>query len=107
MAALTIQPVVQAGVVVTFATAGVTNDTMPCGDHNVLRAKNTSGGSLNVIVAGNVPCSQGFTHNTTVAVAAGAEESIGPIAAARYGDSTGTATITYSGVGFTVAAVQA
>lgn len=108
MAALVIQPTVPAGLIPALVAASVGGDTMPAGDHNYLDVKNASGGSINVTIAGNVPCSQGFNHATVVAVAAGAETRIGPLPASRYGDSTGTVNITYSAVTtVTVGAIQA
>lgn len=108
MAALAIQQSTPAGLAPTFTAAAVGGDTMPAGDHNHLRVKNGSGSSINVTIAGNVTCSQGFAHPVVVPVAAGADETIGPLPAARFGDSTGTVNITYSAVTtVTVAAVQA
>lgn len=108
MAALAIQPTTTAGLSPAFSAASAGGDTMPAGDHNYLDVKNGSGASINVTIAGNVPCNQGFNHALVVAVPAAGEERIGPLKASIYGDSTGTCQITYSAsASVTVAAVSA
>jgi hypothetical protein len=107
MALLAVQASTAAGLVPTFVAASAGGDTLPAGDHIGLRVKNGSGGSITVTIAGSVPCSQGFTHSTAVTVAAGADTIIEPLPANRYGDSTGTVTVTYSAVtSVTVAAIS-
>lgn len=109
MAALATQQVTQAGTAVTMAAATSGGDTLTPSDHTHLRVKNGGGSPINVTVAGQGVCNQGFTHDLVVAVAAGAEEDIGPIGPARFARSSdGQAAVTYSGVtSVTVAAVSA
>lgn len=108
MALLTLQSAAPTGTAVTFAAATAsTGDTFPPGDHVMVHVKNLSGGSINATVTSPGICSQGFTHDLVVAVAAGATEEIGPLPASRYGDpTTGLAKVTCSSVTtVTVAAV--
>jgi hypothetical protein len=108
MALLVTQTVTQAGTVPAFVAASAGGDTMVPGPTTSLRVKNGGGAPVTVTLDSVAPCSQGFDHNLTVAVAAGAEAEIGPIDAARFAQpSTGLAAITYSGVTSVTVAVMA
>lgn len=105
MATLSLQRVSLAGTAVTLAAAGGSGDRMPVGPTNMLRVSNGSGASITVTVNSIKQCSQGFDHDLSVAVAAGATKDIGPITE-RFQDTDNLAGISYSATGsVTVAAV--
>jgi hypothetical protein len=98
MATLTVVDVVKAGVVPTFVAADVAGDEFVNDGQTMLVVKNDGSGSITVTIASQVQCNQGFTHNTTVTIAAGAEKWIGPLEVTRYNDENSKVQITYSGV---------
>lgn len=107
MATLAVQQITTAGLAPTFTAASVGGDAIACDNDNSLRVKNGSGGSITVTIASPTPCNFGFVHNVAVAVAAGADVTIGPLILSRFGDATGLAQITYSAVtSITVAAIS-
>jgi hypothetical protein len=103
----TITPVVAtaAGNTVTYAAASAGGDSIVVGSNYVtFLVRNASGGSINVTMAGAVPCSQGSTHNTVVACAIGDTEILIPPQVVS--PSTGNVAVTYSATAsITVAAV--
>ena len=98
MATLTVQDVNSGGAVPTYAAAAGGGDQFSNDGKTMIHVKNGSGGSITVTVASQVSCSQGATHNTAVAIAAGAEKMIGPFPTDRYNDANGFVQLTYSGV---------
>jgi hypothetical protein len=98
MATLTAQKASLAGTTPSFASAAGGGDEFLNDGDTVIHVKNGSGGSINVTVNSQTPCSQGFDHDLVVAVGAGAEKIIGPFAKARFDDANGKVQLTYSGV---------
>lgn len=108
MALLTTQAVSPSGTAITYSAASAGGDTCEASADLELRVKNGSGASITVTVASPTPCNQGGTHPLSVAVAAGAEQAIGPLPPQRFANpSTGLVNITYSSAtSVTVAAVR-
>lgn len=99
MATLTTQQITQAGIAVSYTAAAGGGDVFSPGDHTVLRVKNGGGSSITATVNSVQLCNQGADHDLAVVVAAGAEEVIGPLPAARFANtSDGLVHVTYSGV---------
>lgn len=107
MAQLTVQETTLDGVTVTYAAAGASGDTFSNDGDTRLRVKNGSASAVTVTISSLQQCNQGFTHDVTVSVAAGAEEEIGPFAPVRFNDGQGNVSVSYSAVtSVTVAAVR-
>jgi hypothetical protein len=109
----TITPVsASASAPLTYQAATASDSLIATAQRLTLMVNNASGGSINVTLAGVVPCNYGTTHNVVVAVAAGTTEPIqvaGPgVPPAMPGViSAGTATVTYSSTtSVTVAAIS-
>lgn len=114
MAALTLNPIVPAGVAATFVAAGAGGDTIADdgSQRSYIEVVNGSGASINVTVTAvettrNVPGVGNITiGNRVVAVAAGARRKIGPFTQA-FRDSSGNVAISYSATAtITVAAFR-
>lgn len=111
MALLTVQQVVAAGTVPTYAAATGGGDTVKVDDRTFLHVKNTNGATRDVTLVSAVPCSAGGTtvHNRVVTVAATTGDVMiyaGP--GSQFNDpTTQVASITYSAAtGVTIAAVR-
>lgn len=99
MAQLSVQQVINTGLVPSFAAATAGGDKIPPGDTTWLYVKNGGVASVTVTVDSVAPSSYGTDVDLVVAVAAGAERLIGPITAQRFAAvADGLATVTYSGV---------
>src|SRR4051794_5552022 len=98
MATLAVQDVTNAGTVPTYGAAAGGGDQFQNDGKTMFHVKNGSGGSITVTFASQKSCDQGSTHNTAVAVAAGAEKMVGPFDPSRYNDANGYCQVTYSGV---------
>ncbi|RJX18505.1 MAG: hypothetical protein C4570_06400 [Ammonifex sp.] len=98
MAQLTVQNIALAGLTPSYAAAAAGGDNFTNDGRAFLHVKNGSASSINVTVDSAVPCNQGFDHDITVAVAAGADKMIGPFDPERFNDSTGKVNVTYSAV---------
>lgn len=98
MATLTVQTPSLTGLDPTLTAASGGGDEFVNDGATVLHVKNGGGGSINVTVDSQTPCSQGFDHDVVVAVPAGAERLIGPFPQARFNDANGKAQVAYSGV---------
>jgi hypothetical protein len=114
MAELTVQDVVEAGIVPSYDAAAGGGDTFdnPNGDV-LLHVKNGGGGSINVTITAQQTTvkKSGFgdvtAGNLVVAVGAGAEKMIGPFPTLKYNNSASEVAVGYSGVtSVTVAAVR-
>lgn len=76
----------------------VNGDTIQnCGPTTNLVFKNVTGSPITVTITGVKVCSQGVAHDMVASVAAGAEEVIGPIDSRFASNSTGLATVNYTG----------
>ena len=107
MAQLTVQKISQTGLAPAFAAAAAGGDTFANGGRAILHVKNGGAGSINVTINSVKPCDQGFDHDVVVAVPAAGERIIGPFDPARFNDSSGNVSVTYSGVTtVTVAALE-
>jgi hypothetical protein len=99
VATLTVQDITTAGQVpASLVAAAGGGDQFPNDGRTMFEVANGSGGSITVTFASQKPCDQGSTHNTAVAVAAGATKRIGPFDPTRYNDGNGMVQVTYSGV---------
>lgn len=106
MANLATQRLGLTGTTVTFVAASAGGDTLTPAGGTFLHVKNGGVASINVTVDSVRPCDQGSDHDLVVAVAAGAEKLIPVQDAARFANTSGLATVTYSAVtSVTVAAV--
>lgn len=91
------------GPVFVAAAAG---DTLRCGPGVMLVAKNSSGAERLVVVPALARCDQGELHDVLMHVPAGGEAKAGPVDAARYGNGSGIASISYDFVaGVTIGAL--
>lgn len=99
MATLTVQQVLQAGIVPSYVDAAAGGDKFQPGANVWLHVKNGSGGVITVTVDSKVPSNYGDDVNLVNSVAAGAEEIMGPFPPSRFASPTdGLADISYSGV---------
>lgn len=102
MAALTTQPIVNAGTTEALVAATAGGDTMVPGTRTFLKVNNASASAITVTITCQVPCSYGSgtpTHDLVVTVAAGAIRDIGFVDPVRFGRSSdGAAVISYSAV---------
>jgi hypothetical protein len=99
MAILTTRQQTQAGTIPAPVAAAAGGDRVQPGATTFLRVINGGGGSITVTVDSVAPCSMGFDHDLSVAVAAGVTKDIGPLPASRFAaTSDGLVAITYSGV---------
>src|SRR6266542_3565343 len=98
MATLTTAAITAAGTDPAFVAANGAGDKVVPGDTTYLHVKNASGVSVTVTITAVGLCSQGSTHNSVVAVPAGADRVIGPIGSRFAAVSDGLAAITYSAV---------
>jgi hypothetical protein len=92
---------------ITYTAASAGGDSVAVGSRTsvALVVRNASGGSINVTVAGAVPCSQGTTHTFVTPCPVGDTEV--NIPSYCVSPSTGLAAVTYSATtSITVAAVS-
>src|SRR5262245_14200875 len=107
MATISVQDVISAGVIPSFAAANSGGDQFTNDGKTFLHVKTGVGGTLNVTVGSPVSCDQGSTHNTVVNVANSSEKMIGPLPTNRYNDANGFVQVAYSQVtNVTVGAFQ-
>lgn len=106
MALLATQRPAVTGLAPAYGAANAGGDTYTPEDDLFLLIKNGSGGAITVTVDSKVPCNQGADHDLAVSVPAGGERMIGPLPSHRFADSTGTGSVSYSGVtSLTIAAI--
>lgn len=100
MANLIAQNVSVSGTALSLVAASAGGDSFANsgGVHTLLHVKNGGVTPCNVTIASPTQCSQGFTHNIVVPVAAGAEQIIGPFSSDRFNDANGNVNITYDQV---------
>ena len=82
---------------VTAPRLPVSGDTIAPGDDVQLVFQNGSGAPITVTVVAVRPCSQGSLHDSVSVVAAGTTRMIGPIDRRYASNSTGLATVNYTG----------
>lgn len=114
MADLTVQTVVEAGIIPTYAAAAGGGDAIPGNDGQImLHVKNGGGGSITVTIAAQTTA--GVTPglgpvskaNAGGSVANASEKMFGPFPVVAFNDGNGKVQVTYSGVtSVTVAAIK-
>ena len=83
---------------VTAGRLPVTGDTIAnCSEKTNLVFNNPSGGSITVTIPAVKTCNQGGLHDLVATVAAGTQKVIGPITDRYASNSTGLATVNYTG----------
>jgi hypothetical protein len=110
MANLATQTMTPAGITPTYNTCAGGGDTVTAGDNTYLHVKNPSGGPITITVddpdSASPVGAAAFNPDVAIAVPAGAERIIGPLAVARFQNaSDGLVHLTYSGAGLTMAVV--
>jgi hypothetical protein len=99
MAALSVQAISIAGIVPAYSAASGGGDTFVPSDRTYLHVKNGGGSPITVTVVTPGEAAPGVPiADPSVSVSNGSEKILGPFYAGLYQDSTGTASITYSGV---------
>ena len=99
MALLATQTISIAGIVPSYSAAAGGGDTFVPSDRTYLHVKNAGVGSITVTIVTPGEAAPGVAiADPQVTVANGSEKIIGPFYSGVYQDSTGTASITYSGV---------
>lgn len=73
-------------------------DTVTPGDDVQMVFNNTSGSPITVTITAVKPCNQGSLHDSVTVVAAGTIRTIGPVDRRYASNSTGLATVNYTGV---------
>lgn len=84
-----------AGVAEVFAPV-TSNDTFHNNGRVILAVKNGGATDVTVTVESQVTCSQGFTHDITVTVAAGVTKFIGPFNSQRFNNASDLVEVGYS-----------
>lgn len=84
-----------AGVAEAYA-AVTSSDTFHNNGRTILAVKNGGATGLTVTVESQVTCNQGFSHDLTVAIAAGATKFIGPFNTQRFNDARDLVEVGYS-----------
>lgn len=97
MATITVQTLSRSGAVPTYAAATSSDKFFNTGKEWV-EVINGDSSSTTVTITSVGGCDQGFTHNETVTVAAGATKKIGPFPVARFNDDSGFVTIAFSNI---------
>lgn len=95
MATITPQSVSSAGTAVTMTAATAGGDTIANASGARFIVTNGSASAITVTFNGVVACSQGYTHNVTVSVAAGATEQV-LVPTQCVNASNGNASVSYS-----------
>ncbi len=104
---LTVQEMLPAGLAVAFVAAAAAGNSFVNNGRTFLRVRNGGGAAITVTVVASGRCDQTFLHPETVSIPAGGERDIGAFAIARFSDTTGRVTVTYSAVTtVTVAAIR-
>ena len=101
MAVLTVQEGALGGLNVAF-TAAAASDTFVNNGNTRLRAKNSSGGAINVEVDSIQACNQGFDHNMVASVPASGELTLGPFPVGRFGSPVVVTTPTPASITYAV-----
>lgn len=107
VAVLAVQRVTAAGLAPSYVAASATGDSFPNDGRTVLLVKNGDTVAHTVTIISAKTCNQGFQHNLTVSVAAGATMMIGPFPVERFNNEQGQVQVNYDAVtSVTVAAVK-
>lgn len=95
MALLSTQSLTMNGVAASYSAVAA-SDTFSNTGEEVIHIKNGSASSTTVTITSAQQCNQGFSHNLTVTVTAGADKFIGPFPTNRFNDSSGLVTFACS-----------
>jgi hypothetical protein len=109
MAALTVQTILNTGILPTYAAAAAAGDSFVNNGRTFLHVKNANGGTARTVTINSlVNCSQGFDHDLTISVTASSEKMIGPFEMSRFNNTASSSvTATYSSeADLTVAAIS-
>lgn len=98
MAEITMTDATQDGFTITTQSAESGGDYFTNNGNSLLYVANGSGSSIDVTITGQNNCSQGFKHDLTVAVGAGASKFIGVLKQTQYNDVNQRVQISYSDV---------
>ena len=99
MATLTVQTsTADSPLVPSFVAASAGGDQVKNSGRVVINVANGGASSITVTFTAQKACNQGFTHNASATVAAGATERIGPFDTYRFNDGSGLLNWTYSAV---------
>ena len=97
MATLTVQQISTSGLeAAAAAAAGASGDEFVNNGKTFILVTDTGTTAPTVTVASQVECSQGVTHDATIAVESGEARYIGPFPTDRYNDADGKVQVTYS-----------
>lgn len=95
---LTPQVMVVAGLEATLAAANADGSYFVNSGRDFIWIKNGHSSPQSVIIDSPVECSQGSSHDITVAVTNGEERLIGPFPQSRFNNTNGQVNLTFSGV---------
>ena len=106
---LNLQPISTAGTIIATTAATATDgDKFQNDGKTYLEVSNGGGVSTNVTISAQSKCNQGFTHDLTVAVAAGVTKWIGTFNPNQFNDASGDVLVTCNPVAsVTIAAIKA
>ena len=90
MAVLTVQSASLTGLAPNMVAAGSTNTFVNADAKNTLMVKNGGASATSVTITSVTKCNQGFSHDVTVSVAAGATQIIGPFPTNRFNAADGS-----------------
>ena len=96
MAVLTAQPLANAGLKPVFSAASAGGDSFANTGNEYVHIKNGSASSITVTIDSVAPCSYGFDHDLAITIPAGEEKLTPRLARARFNDTDGFVTLTYS-----------
>lgn len=95
MALLATQSLTMNGAAATYSAVSA-SDTFANTGEEVLHIKNGSASETTVTITSAQQCNQGFSHDLTVTIAAGADKFIGPFPTNRFNNSSGLCTFACS-----------
>lgn len=105
MAQLTVVQPTFAGVAPSYAAVSA-SDTFANTGEEVIHIKNGGASATTVTITSAQQCNQGFSHDLTVTIVAGADKFIGPFPTNRFNNSNGLTTFACSVTTSVTAAVM-
>ena len=105
MALLTVVQTSFSGVAPSYSAVSA-SDTFANTGEEVLHVKNGGGSETTVTITSAQQCNQGFSHDLTVTIDAGANKFIGPFPTNRFNNSNGLTTFSCSSTTSVTAAVM-
>lgn len=104
MALFSTQSLTMNGVAATYSAVSA-SDTFSNTGEEVVHIKNGGGSATTVTITSAQQCNQGFSHDLTVTINAGADKFIGPFPTNRFNNSSGLCTFACSPTTSVTAAV--